>query len=184
MFKNTNSDIKRFDELFVSKSHRLNRRNIIVVCSLVFVAIFILIIVLVFTSCPWFDSASLEGSYRGKSEEQIKADLNAQVQDGEMNVSIANIIKFPNGSLNDGIAHIENIKANHVDQKVSIALLDDNCNVYESGAIAPNHCINNIRLNKKLEAGEYKAIATFKGFDIDTHNEVGSISAQISLLVY
>lgn len=124
-------------------------------------------------------------------------DLNAQVADGEMNVSIANTIRFPNGSQNDGVAHIENIAANHVDQKFLIYLADSEELLYESGAIAPNSHIDTIRLNRYLEPGRYKAIAIITGYEtsngdaiadffnslFNNHKKVGTLGAQINLVV-
>lgn len=178
-----NKDYLRFNNLFVeNNSSNKIKRLLIFICLVMLVGIFILLIY--FTYINWFDKNSSLGGYEGKSEEQIQADLNAQVNEGEMNVSIANTIKFPNGSLNEGIAHIENIAANHLDQKVSIYMQGSNELLYESGAIEPNHCINTIKLNKNLDPGIYKAIVIFKGFDVNTRIEKGELSAQINIQVY
>lgn len=157
-----------------------------------------LLLALVIGLCAgWFDSNAGKGPYEGKSQEQIIADLNAQVAEGEMNVSIANTIRFPNGSQNDGIANIENIEANHLDQKISLFLVDSNECIYESGAIAPGYHITNIKLNKYLEPGQYKAVALVTGYQheeqgtvesffnnlFNNHKKVGALGAQINLLV-
>ena len=98
-----------------------------------------------------------------------------------MNVSIANSIVFDHGS-NVGVAHIENIEANHVDQKVEI-FLDNGSSIYKSGAIAPGYCINTININDNLNSGVYPATAVFTGYDKQSHKQLGQVAAQISLYV-
>lgn len=134
------------------------------------------------TSSPWYDKQSQEGSYRGKSEEEIQADLNRRVDEGMMNISIASTIAFENGST-EGEARIENIASNTQDQKVIITLDDTNETVYESDAIAPDSYIQTIRLNRDLAPGTYSATATFTGYDKETHEKKGAAAAQIKLVV-
>ena len=43
----------------------------------------------------WFDESAQTGSYTGKSQEEIIADLNKTVEDGMLNISIAAQIFFP-----------------------------------------------------------------------------------------
>lgn len=130
----------------------------------------------------WFDSSAAEGQYEGKSQEEIIAALNAQVEEGMMNISIASVVKFPDGAA-AGEARIENIQANHVDQKVSITLDDTGQTVYESGAIAPGQYIQHIKLSEALAPGTYTATATFSGYDRETHDKTGAAAAQITLIV-
>ena len=130
----------------------------------------------------WYDSSVLSGQYEGKSQEEVIAALNAQVEEGMMNISIASAVVFADGAA-EGEARIENIPANHVDQKVSIVLDDTGEQVYESGAIAPGQHIQTITLSKVLEPGSYAATATFTGYDRDTHKKTGASAAQIMLTV-
>ncbi|MEG0070546.1 MAG: hypothetical protein RR671_02505 [Raoultibacter sp.] len=131
---------------------------------------------------PWFDQNAAEGPYAGKTEEEIKADLNRRVEEGMMNISIASRITFPSGT-SAGTAHIENIAANPVDQKVVISLKDTDETLYESGAIAPGQHLDTIKLNRVLEAGSYDAIATFTGYNKETHEETGRSAAETILHV-
>lgn len=124
-------------------------------------------------------------------------DLNATVDDGEMHVSIKNTITFPYGSQNEGTANIENIPANHVDQRYVIQLADTKEVIYESGTIPPNNHITNIKLNKELAPGAYKAVAIVTGYQreedgsfehffnnlFNTHKKVGVLGAQINIVV-
>ena len=130
----------------------------------------------------WFDSSASAGQYEGKSEEEIIAALNAQVEEGMMNISIASAISFANGAA-EGEARIENIQANHVDQKVSITLDDTGETVYESGALAPGQYIQTIKLSKDLDAGSYRATVLFTGYDRETHEKTGAAAAQVTLVV-
>ena len=66
----------------------------------------------------WFDSNAAQGQFEGKSKEEIQAALNEEVAKGMMNISIAAVITFPDGT-SEGEARIENIAANPMDQKVT-----------------------------------------------------------------
>lgn len=130
----------------------------------------------------WFDSNAAQGQFEGKSKEEIQAALNEQVAKGMMNISIAAVIVFPDGA-SEGEARIENIAANPMDQKVTITLKDTEETVYESGAIAPDQHIQNIKLSKDLAPGDYAAVATFTGYDRETHKQTGQAAAEITLRI-
>lgn len=130
----------------------------------------------------WYDSNAAQGQFEGKSKEEIQAALNEEVAKGMMNISIAASITFPDGA-SEGEARIENIAANPMDQKVVITLKDSGETVYESAAIAPDQHIQNIQLSKDLDPGEYAAVATFTGYDRETHKQTGQAAAEIVLNV-
>lgn len=130
----------------------------------------------------WYDSNASQGQFEGKSKEEIQAALNEEVAKGMMNISIAASITFADG-VSEGEARIENIAANPMDQKVSITLKDSGETVYESSAIAPDQHIQNIKLTKDLDPGEYAAVATFTGYDRETHKQTGQAAAEITLHV-
>lgn len=132
------------------------------------------------SSEDWFDSSASQGQFEGKSKEEIQAALNEEVAKGMMNISIAAAITFSDGT-SEGEARIENIAANPMDQKVVITLKDSGETVYESGAIAPDQHIQFIKLSKDLEPGEYAAVATFTGYDRETHKQTGQAAAEIVL---
>ena len=127
----------------------------------------------------WYDSNAAQGQFEGKSKEEIQAALNEEVAKGMMNISIAASITFADGS-SEGEARIENIAANPMDQKVVITLKDS---VYESAAIAPDQHIQTIKLTKDLDPGQYAAVATFTGYDRETHKQTGQAAAEIVLNV-
>ena len=130
----------------------------------------------------WYDSNAAQGQFEGKSKEEIQAALNEEVAKGMMNISIAASITFADGT-SEGEARIENIAANPMDQKVTITLKDSGETVYESAAIAPDQHIQNIRLAKDLDPGDYAAVATFTGYDRETHKQTGQAAAEITLRV-
>ncbi|HIW77298.1 MAG TPA: flagellar protein FliS [Candidatus Gordonibacter avicola] len=130
----------------------------------------------------WFDPNASQGQFEGKSKEEIQAALNEEVKKGMMNISIAAVIKFPDGA-SEGEARIENIAANPVDQKVVIALKDSGEVVYESGALAPDQHIQNIKLTRDLDPGDYTAVATFTGYDRETHKQTGQAAAEFVIHV-
>lgn len=134
------------------------------------------------SSQSWYDESAREGSYAGKTERQIQDDLNAQVAQGSMNISIASTIRV-DAETATGVARIENIEANHYDQKVSIALKDTGEVLYESGAIAPGNAIDEVPLSRPLSAGSYPALVTFTGYDRDTHAVRGTLCAEVTMLV-
>ena len=119
----------------------------------------------------WYDSNAAQGQFEGKSKEEIQAALNEEVAKGMMNGS------------SEGEARIENIAANPMDQKVVITLKDSGETVYESAAIAPDQHIQTIKLTKDLDPGQYAAVATFTGYDRETHKQTGQAAAEIVLNV-
>lgn len=130
----------------------------------------------------WYDLTAETGSYDGRSEQEILDDLNRQVAEGMMNISIAATITFEDGSA-EGEARIQNIEGNKRDQKVVITLDEGDEVIYESGAIPPGSHIQTIKLNRDLDAGSYDATATFVGYDLETHQETGKAAAQIKIVV-
>lgn len=130
----------------------------------------------------WYDSNAAQGQFEGKSKEEIQAALDEEVKKGMMNISIAGSILFADGT-SEGEARIENIAANPMDQKVVITLKGSGETVYESAAIAPDQHIQNIKLAKDLDPGEYAAVATFTGYDRETHKQTGQAAAEITLVV-
>lgn len=101
----------------------------------------------------WYDPAAVTGHYEGKSQEEIVADLNRQVEEGMMNISIAGVLSSPDGRTAE--ARIENIEANGRDQKVVITLDETGEVLYESGAIAPGQYVQDIEFARDLEPGVY-----------------------------
>ncbi|NTU88420.1 MAG: hypothetical protein HGA54_00715 [Actinobacteria bacterium] len=130
----------------------------------------------------WFDASAQTGSYTGKSQEEIIADLNKTVEDGMLNISIAAQIFFSDGS-GEGQARIENVDANKKNLRVSITRDDTGEKVYESGGIRPGQFIESISLNQDLPKGQYDATAVFSAYNVETYEQTGQAAAKIKLIV-
>lgn len=147
----------------------------------------------------WGDPSAREGYYEGKTDEEIIADLNAKVAEGEFNISCNSIMtKNEDGTYN---ARLENIKANHRDCKVTIYLtygadnkpdVDGNKDgsaddaddvIYQSGAFSPGEYIENVELTKYLPKGTYDITVLFTTYTQDTHQKTGAAAAEAQLVV-
>lgn len=128
----------------------------------------------------FYDRNSVLGQAPYKTPEEIQAELDRIVEEGMLNISIASMIEFADGTA-PGTAYIENVPGNHYAMKVSIALDGTGEVVYESGGIKPGSYIETITLSQDLEAGSYPATATFTAYDMDTLEEVGQAGANINL---
>ena len=157
-------------------------RILIIILILLILGAGIGVAIYMFNQDSWYDTNSKSGSYEGKTQEEIQADLNRIVEEGMMNISIAATVYFEDGA-SYGDARIENIAANNKDQKVVITLDDTDEVIYESGAIAPGEYIQSIKLAQDLEPGTYAATATFTGYDTENHTEQGKAAAQIKIVV-
>lgn len=155
-----------------------NKKKKKIIAVIIAIIAIIIIILLGLTQCngnidPWYDSNAKNGSYEGKTQEQIIADLNAQVKEGMMNISCAATMQGKAGNPNV-TARFENIEANHWDQKIKLYLGDPNNGgelLYESGALAPGQSIDTIQLNRTFDNGSYDVTAVFTGYDRDSHEE-------------
>ena len=129
-----------------------------------------------------FDAEAMAGRIQQMTEEEIQAELNRVVDEGMFNISIASAILF-NGPDGEGEARIENIAANHYHMQVDILLDETGETVYSSKLIKPGYSIKNIRLDKRLEPGEYPATAVFSAITQEEKQVFGTVAAQIRLYV-
>lgn len=162
-----------------------SRKALMASCLLAALAACVVLGVLFFAPSPqddWYDPNAVEGSYEGKSEADIRADLEREIAEGMMNISIASNVVV---SGETGIAdlRIENIPGNNVDQKVSVTLDETGETLYQSEAIAPGTCVQEAGLSRLLPPGVHEATATFVGYDTQTHEERGTSAAKILLTV-
>jgi hypothetical protein len=129
----------------------------------------------------WNDPSAQVGYYRGKSDEEIQTDLNAQVEKGMLNISINSLIsQQPDGSAD---ARIENIAANPTDIKVTLYTTDDENDIlYQSGAIAPGEYIQTISLDRVLAPGTHPCTALFCAYDRQTHEKMGQAAAEVLIV--
>lgn len=130
----------------------------------------------------FFDSSAKEGQATYKTAEEIEAERNRQMQEGMLNISIASVIKFENGT-SPGTAYIENVPSNKYVMKVTITTDNNGEVVYQSGGIKPDSFIETITLSQPLAAGTYPATATFTAYNPDTLEEIGQAGAKVTLVV-
>ena len=129
-----------------------------------------------------FDPNAREGQAPYKTQEEIQAELNRQVEEGMFNISIASVVQFEEGTA-PGKAYIENVPGNHYVMQVTITLDDSGETVFETKAIKPGNFIEDITLTKDLDAGSHAATATFTALDSESLEEVGKAAAKINLNV-
>lgn len=168
-----------------SKKPKGNKTRVIVI-----VVICIVVIAAVIFGLWWFrggsngffDSTAQEGQASYKTAEEIQAELDRQVAEGMLNISIASIINFENSSAS-GLAYIENVPSNKYVLRVAITIDSTGETVYQSGGLRPNSTIESITLSQPLQKGTYPATATFTAYDPDSLDEVGQASARITINV-
>jgi len=122
------------------------------------------------------------GQLEGKSEKEIRDELNRIVEEGMFNVSINTKVKMENGK-SEADLRIENVPSNHYLMKVQITLDDTGEVIYTSGLIEPNYHIQSAPLDQELEKGAYKATALFMACDTDTGDVIGKTSVQFEIQV-
>lgn len=171
------------------KRARRRRRVIIVVCSL-------LVLVAVGAGALWylnpFEEAAGGGRYHnpnadvgqleGKTPEEIQAELNRVVDEGMFNISIAEVLSFPDGA-SEGDVRIENVPNNRYLMNVVVTLKETGEEVYESGILEPNHHITKGTLKVDLDKGTYPATAMFTALDPETEAVVGEAAAEVTIMV-
>lgn len=112
----------------------------------------------------WRDPAAKKGYYEGKTQEEIQEDLDSKVDWYSMEISCASRIEMTEGET-EAEARIENVAANHCDQRVKIYLSDKPDDIlYESGAIHPGEYIQTVRFAHPLEVGTYDLTVEFQGY--------------------
>lgn len=130
----------------------------------------------------FYDGNSILGQAPYKTPEEVQAELDRIVEEGMLNISIASVIEFADGTA-PGTAYIENVPGNRYLMQVALTLDDTGETVYESKAIKPDSYVESITLSSDLDAGTYPATATFTALDTESHEEVGKAAAKVTLIV-
>ncbi|WP_101721356.1 hypothetical protein [Eggerthella timonensis] len=170
------------------KRARRRRRVIAAVCSLLVVAV-------VGAGALWYFNPFEEsgggryhnpnadvGQLEGKTPEEIQAELNRVVEEGMFNISIAEVLSFPDGT-SEGDVRIENVPNNNYLMDVTVKLDETGEEVYESGILEPNHHITKGTLKVDLDKGTYPATAVFTALDPETEAVVGEAAAEVTIMV-
>lgn len=133
-----------------------------------FIVVFMLLVIaglVAYLLSSWGDPRARPGYYEGKTKEEIQDDLNTEMDYYSMAISCASVINMRPESTNCEV-RIENIVANHCDQKVKLYLEDDPSDVlFESGAISPGSYIQYVELAHPLSIGTHSVIAEFQGYE-------------------
>ena len=154
------------------------------------IAALALVAALVVGAFLFLNSTQIGESYRsgklgqldGKSEAEIRAELDRIVEEGMFNISIARTVYMDTGN-SEGEFRIENSPANRYDMQVDIALADTGEVIYSSDVIEPNYHIQYARLDTVLPAGTYNCIATFHAIDPETDEEIGQAACALTIVV-
>lgn len=125
-----------------------------------------------------FDENAQDGNV-GKNKEEIKKQLDEQVEKSKFAISINTNPVFPTAT-EAGNLNIINAETNTYLMVVEI-YTKDNQLVYKSGAIKPNQSIENAKLSKTLSKGEHEATAYFMAYTPDTQEYVGKAGAKVKI---
>ena len=129
-----------------------------------------------------YDDAAIEGGWESLSQEEIEANLNRQVEEGYINISMNASPVFENGQA-EGNLMIVNETVNRYPQQVIIPRNDNGETIYTSAAIPVGSKIAADTLDMDLEAGAYDCTAMFHSLDPDSGAILGSAGANITITV-
>ena len=128
-----------------------------------------------------FDEAATEGGWESLSQEEVEAKLNAQLEEGMINISM-NTSPWFEDDTSLGNLMIVNETINRHPQKVEIIRNDTGEVIYTSGAIPVGSKIEAAKLDVELEAGVYECTALFHNLDT-SGNIIGSAGAIITITI-
>lgn len=127
------------------------------------------------------DNATI-GVLPGIDIAQRQAELQQQLDEGMIAFSINTNPVFERGG-SEGNLMLENPANNAKLLVVEIYLEDTQELIYKSKAIPVGTYIENARLDKVLEPGQYAATAYFKAYREDDHSYIGQAGASIAITV-
>lgn len=122
------------------------------------------------------------GQLDNKSVEEIQAELDRIVEEGMMQISIASMVEFADGT-SEGELRIENAPSNKYAMQVDIKRNDTGEVIYTSDVLDPNYHIQFAPLDVDLPAGTYDCIATFHALEQGSHEERGQAAAKVTIVV-
>ena len=122
------------------------------------------------------------GVMPGKTEEQIKDELNQKVSEKMIAFSINSNPYFESGT-SEGTFLFENPESNEKFIKLEIYLDDKEKIIYKTGLMAPGSYVSTGRLLQDLDAGEYKCTAYIHAYNLEDNGYIGKAAAGISITV-
>lgn len=133
------------------------------------------------------DRNALEGFLPGKSEEEIQAELNRVIEEGNFNASINTQLTLEKKKLD---VRIENVPANNYYMQVDIYLYphqgstEDSELIYQSGVIMQGKYIVDADAKTTVGPGVYDGIAVFHALTPDENlEEIGATAANVVIQV-
>lgn len=124
-----------------------------------------------------------DGKDASKMTEKELADYAQQaVDDSNFNMRIVANATFSQDTMTGDLA-IQNPPSNSQPVNVVVTLEKTGEVVYSSGAIEPGEEIKEATLEKKLAAGTYPAVATFKIYNPETKKKQGQVKSILTLVV-
>ncbi len=165
------------------EARRKSRKGIIIALAIALIAA-ALAIALALTMCT--DAKSRRqgdaGQLAGKSEAEVRAELDRVVEEGMFNISIASVIELDHGSAPAEL-RIENVPGNRYLMRVTIMRNDTGEQIYATDLIEPDHHIQRDALDVVLPAGSYECTALFEALDETSEEPVGQAAAIVTLNV-
>ena len=128
------------------------------------------------------DKNASVGEATKKSQDELIAELNRQVEEGMISISMNTNPIFETGT-SAGNLLIVNEEANRYPQVVEIYIEDTNELIYRSGGIPVGSKIEYATLDSNLSKGTYDCIAYFNAVNPDTGELVGKAGANIKVTI-
>lgn len=132
------------------------------------------------TSQSTYFDTTVDDSVSDEKTESAVADLNQQVEDGMITMSMNADPSFDNGSAKGNLL-IENDKSNKHPQVIQIYRNDTKELIYTSSMLPVGQFINEDTLDVKLSKGDYKCTAYFNAVDEKTGEKLGTSGANITI---
>ena len=195
MTQNSNEikEIKTAEDSIKNKNKKGKLKALVNVCYKIFVVLGIIAIILLILFKPcncncncsksndgtYFDTTVSDAVSDTETESKVN-DLNKQVEDGMITMSMNSNPAFENGSAKGNLL-IENDKSNKHPQVIQIYRDDTKELIYTSSMIPVGKYINEDTLDVKLPKGEYKCTAYFNAVDEKTGEKLGTSGANITI---
>ena len=133
---------------------------------IVIILVIVVAIAALLSRTCWKDPGAVRGHVEGIGLGHEGAP--AEVGWDEMAISVACVMELAEGETRLE-ARVENVEANHCDQKVRMYLADNPDDVlFESGAIGPGEYLRYVDLAHPLEAGNHLMVVEFQGYECST----------------
>ena len=166
----------------VQVKQKRSRRVIVISIIVALVCIALAVAIFVLMQEAPSTRQGTRGQLEGKTDEEIQAELDRQVEEGMFNISIASVVEFENGDA-EGELRIENVPGNKYLMQVNITRDDTGDVIYTTDMIEPDYHVQRDSLDVSLPAGTYPCTAVFSAYDPDTEQQIGQAAAKITVQV-